>query len=99
MAISPLTLYIRNVRLDDIGIPLPEHLALSGRGYARFREDSGLYSTMSLSAPVGCDYSPILPRPGLFVLLIIPLGLLVLEPVLVLLAVGHGGTFEGLGCF
>jgi hypothetical protein len=32
--------------------------------------------------------------PGLFVLLILPLGLLVLEPVPVLLAVGHGGTFE-----
>src|SRR5215218_7716529 len=28
-----------------------------------------------------------------FVLLILPLGLLVLEPVLVLLAVGHGGAF------
>jgi hypothetical protein len=33
---------------------------------------------------------------GSFVL-ILPLGLLVLEPVLVLLAVGHGGAFEGLG--
>jgi hypothetical protein len=35
--------------------------------------------------------------PSLFVLLILSLGLLVLEPVLVLLAVGHGGPFEGLG--
>jgi hypothetical protein len=32
--------------------------------------------------------------PGLFVLLILPLGLLVLEPVPVLLAVGHDGPFE-----
>ena len=35
---------------------------------------------------------------SLFALLILPLGLLVLEPVLVLLAVGHGGTFEGFAC-
>jgi hypothetical protein len=36
-------------------------------------------------------------RPSLFVLLILPVGLLVLEPVLVRLAVGHGGAFEGGG--
>jgi hypothetical protein len=34
---------------------------------------------------------------GLFVLLILPMGLLVLEPLFVLLAVGHGGVVEGDG--
>jgi hypothetical protein len=33
---QPLVLYIRNIIPDDIGIPLLEHLAPSGWGYANF---------------------------------------------------------------
>jgi hypothetical protein len=38
-------------------------------------------------------------RLGLFVLHILPLGLLVLDSVLVLLSVGHGGTLKGSRIF
>jgi hypothetical protein len=41
-ATSLSNLYIRNIIPDDIGIPLLEHLALSGRGYALFTRVRGI---------------------------------------------------------
>jgi hypothetical protein len=38
----PLILYIRNIIPDGTSIPLPEHLALSGRGYALFTRVRGM---------------------------------------------------------
>jgi hypothetical protein len=41
-ATSLPSLYIRNIIPGDVGIPLPEHLALSGRGYALFTRVRGM---------------------------------------------------------
>jgi hypothetical protein len=68
-----------NTRRD--GRPFAGGPGRSGRGYAvsYVRACSGMYIRQG--------------GPGLFVLLILPAGLLVFDPVLVLLAVGHGGSF------
>ena len=40
-----IVVYIRNIIPDDASIPLLEHLALSGRGYAELRHNGVLRSS------------------------------------------------------